>query len=508
MKNVASRLIETLPRTGDTMLLPSFALRRVSSTTGNGVYASADELYKSAVFGRDSLEAAEDVLPIRRGLTKDVLHTMVRLQGKVRNDENEEEPGRIVHEYRTVIVDGKPINQRSMEIFTALSRKWGGNDTELAYYGSVDATPLFLKVLGAYCNQYGDKILDDSVEHKNHENVTVRDAAEQATTWLVEKIATSKSGLLEYQRRNSNGIANQVWKDSEEFYVHETGELANHDQPIASIEVQGLAYDGLMAAAHIFPEKSEYYQETAYALRDKTIALLWQDSRNYFALGIDYDTEGTLRVINTTVANPAALLDSALFDELAPAERQKYVTGLVKKIMSYEFLTNAGIRSRGLSAANLVGKWDYHGSFVSWPKETYDIAKGLHRQGFSKLARELENRILNVVLKHGQYPEFVYVDGWGRIMDSTPAKHSHGNVTLVNSTNNPERIQAWTVSAVLAITTKRLLNVLGRTKKAPPPEQWQVDLENYTLNHIPRVPRHLNPFTLQQHYRKHKYKLQ
>lgn len=507
MDPAASRLMKALPRPSDTLILPAVALRKVMSKSGNGVYASADDLFKSAIFGRDSLEVAEDLLTLRPKLVRAILLTMARLQGTETNDSNEEEPGKIVHEYRNVIMDGKPIDARSQAIFHMLAEKWGGSKDELAYYGSVDATPLFLKVLGDYCAVHGNAILDQRVQKRNGQTVTVGDAAYAAASWLIARLDASASGLLEFCRKNPDGILNQVWKDSDEFYVHETGERANHERPIASIEAQALAYDGLLSAAELFTDDAPLYRQIAFELREVTLSLLWQEDRQYFSLGTDYDAEGNIRPITTLTANPAALLDSKIFDDLPENERQRYITAIAKEIMSYEFLTNAGIRSRALSAAHLIHSWDYHGSFVSWPKETYDIAKGLRRQGLPALARQLENRLLNVVLKHRQYPEFVYVDGWGRILDSTPQKHSHGNVVIVNSTNNPERVQAWTVSAILAITSNRATSAL-RLGPRPKQAQWQMELEKNILHTIPRVSRHLNPFQLQRQYRKYPYALQ
>jgi glycogen debranching enzyme len=288
--------------------------------------------------------------------------------------------------------------------------------------------------------------------------------AENALDWLLEQLRTSASGLLEYKRRNPHGIENQVWKDSREFYVHENKMLANHEAGIASIEVQGLAYDGLIAAAKLLPTRSKEAAQAAVDLRTTTLKLLWQPKRRYFALGTDYDQLGKLRIIKTLTANPAAMLDSGFFDTLTPPKRQEYITSLVRMIMSPEFLTDGGIRSRALSQAHLIPFWDYHGSYTSWPKETYDIAKGLQRQGFPLLARELENRLLNVIFKAREYLEFVYVDEWGRVLAGSPSSREHGEFTLVDSTNKPERIQAWTVSAVLAIFNYRLSAKLNRPK--------------------------------------------
>ena len=445
-------------------------------------------------------------MEIKPGLVHNILLTMGRLQGLKRQSINEEEPGKIIHEYRNKQLGGLPIETVLQRISPDIKRNWKGGTDEMAYYGSVDATPHFLRVLDRFGQAYGDEILDETVERRDGEPVTMREVARQATAWLTGKLAVSKSGLVEYHRLNPHGIVNQVWKDSAEFYVHEDGKSANHDAPIASIEVQGLAYDGLLAAARFFPEQAAKYRQAAEELRDRTIELLWQESDQYFAVGCDYGSTGKLRVINTSTANPAALLDTGFFDNLKGTEREKYITGIVSTIMGNDFLTGAGIRSRALSTAHLVDFWDYHGSFVSWPKETYDIAKGLRRQGFPTLSRQLENRLLNIVLKAHEYPEFVYVDEWGRVLAGAPSKRPRSGQITVSGRDKPERIQAWTVSAIMAILTGRLRH---KRRQAAAPEQtaWQIDLEEAILDRIPHVDRYVNPLKLLWHYPTYKYAL-
>ena len=323
---------------------------------------------------------------------------------------------------------------------------------------------------------------------------------------LETKLKDSQSGLLEYKRRNPHGIENQVWKDSKEFYVHQNKKFANHNAPIASIEVQALVYDALMSMTGLFPDQAAHYRTPALKLREQTIELLWLPKAQFFALGADYDSKGKLRVIKTMSANPAALLDSRFFDGLPVAKQQLYITALVRTIMGPEFLTDGGIRSRALGEAKLVSFWDYHGSYTTWPKETYDIAKGLRRQGFPKLARQLENRLINVIFKSQQYPEFVYVDPYGRVLTSSPGTRRHGEVALVESTNRPESVQAWTVSAMLAITSRRIKTKLGLQKEQKA-THWQQDLEKLILSQIPWVDRLLNPFALAAKYPSYSYTL-
>jgi len=500
------RLFDVLPPARRVWAIPDLALASVTSKDRMAVYASSDSLYRGAIFGRDSLEVAEDLLTVKPKLVHNILLTLGRLQGTKENGANEEEPGKIIHEYRNTNIDGEQIRGKQLEIFEQLSAKWGGNNQELAYYGSIDATPQFLRTLGMYCLQHGDAILDETVLQRNGETKTMREVAHAAVSWLTGKLAVSKSGLVEYRRINPRGISNQVWKDSEEFYVHENGQLANHDSPIASIEVQGLAYDGLLAAATFFPAKATFYTQAAEKLRDRTLELLWQEDRRYFALGIDFDNDDKLRVIETKTANPASLLDTAFFDGLQPGESERYISAIIRTMMSPDFLTNAGIRSRALSAGHLFKEWDYHGSFVTWPKETYDIAKGFRRQGFPLLARQLENRLLNLVIKNHEYPEFVYVDDWGQVLGGAPVIRKHGNARSVPGINKPERIQAWTVSAIMAIVNRRLKEKFSRTRKGSA-QTWQTEYEKYILQRIPLVDRYLNPLTLRGRYPTFKYRL-
>jgi glycogen debranching enzyme len=466
---------------------PALALRTVTSKNGLGVYASSDRLFRGAVFGRDSLEVAEDLMYLRPKLVEKILLTLGSLQGEVLNNANEEEPGKIIHEFRTTLVDGKPLDAVSQEIFNRLYSLWGGKDNILAYYGSVDSTPHFVRVLMKYCQVYGHTILLEHVALRSGRVVSMLDVLESSLDWLTRHIDSSKSGLVEYLRQNPHGIENQAWKDSVEFYVHENGEFANHEQPIASIEIQGLAYDALMDGASLLPSRKKEWEKKAEALRKKTIDMLWEPQKQYFALGIDFDTHGKQRVIRTATANPAALLDSTFFDNLDEQDKKKYVSAIARTIMSDDFLTEAGIRSRALSESKLVPFWDYHGSYTTWPKETYDIAKGLRRQGFPKLAVELENRLLNVVKAMRSYPEFLYIDRRGRVLGLSQSSHGHGELILVESTNNPERIQAWTVSAILAITTKTVSFKIKRPKRTSQ-DKWQEDLEKDVIRSIPHMP--------------------
>lgn len=503
MKKFVSHITSNAPKP---LIPPVMALRKVTSRTGRGVYASTDTLFKGAVFGRDSVEVAEDIINIKPRLVRRIILTLASLQGEISSDITEEEPGKIIHEYRTTVVDGRHIKGMPLHIFDELSSRWGGDENTLAYYGSIDATPHFIRLVGEYISIHGNSILESNIRLKSGLEVTLDDVLIKAINWLESKLNSSKSGFLEYIRSNPHGIENQVWKDSSEFYIHENKKYANHKAPIASIEVQGLAYDALIVAANLFPERAEHYHRLANNVRDRTIELLWQPKRRYFALGTDYDSAGKLRIINTMTSNPASLLDTRFFDDVPSNLKQTYISGIINTIMGPQFLTDGGIRSRALKEAKLIPYWDYHGSYTSWPKETYDIAKGLRRQGFPKLARQLENRIINIVFKSRQYPEFIYVDSYGRVLTNSAGNRKHGEVVLIDSTNHPENLQAWTVSAMVAITTRRIKHKL-RLYKEPSSASWQKDLEKRVMSEIPRVERLINPIALAAKYPSYRYTL-
>jgi glycogen debranching enzyme len=501
MRQVFSQIPRTLgiPKVRRT---PEQALSAVTSKSGLGVYASADRLFKGAVFGRDSLEVAEDMMYIKPKLVRQILLTIASLQGEVNNPVNEEEPGKIIHEYRTPVVDGKPLDQTSKEIYQRLSEIWGGSENSLAYYGSIDATPHFIKVLSIYCQEYGMEILLEQVRTRSGRQRSVLDVFEGAIDWLLKHLDKSQSGFVEYLRRNPRGIENQVWKDSREFYVHKDGELANHGRPISSIEVQSLAYDAFIYASEILPSRKNHLVRDANKIRQLVFDVLWQDESDYFALGTDFGPDGQLRVIETMTANPAALLDSRIFDDLKDTDKQRYIYGIISEIYGTSFITDAGFRSRALSEAELIENWDYHGSFVTWPKESFDIIKGFRRQGMFGLAKEGENRLINVTKASKSYPEFFYVDGRGRVLGVPTKTRYHGDIVEVLSSNLPERIQAWTVSAVVAINK-------GRRAWAPvtPEGAWRSEIEKEVLGVIPHVPRLRSQRELSARYPFYPYEL-
>jgi len=419
---------------------------------GLGIFGSGGLLFSDAVFGRDSVAAAETLLRLNPEITHDVILTLARFQGTVDMPpgphSNEEERGKIHHEHRSLYVGSRRISASSEALLHELARKWGGDVDNLTYYGASDTTPLYARLVAHWCATFGDAILAETVTRDDGSVVTIRETLIAAVGWIIRKLEGSELGLIEFQRRNPDGIPFQAWKDSGTSYIHRDGTLANWAAPIAPIEVQGYAYDALLGAAEMVGETG--WRERAEALRERVLTQLWMPSEGYFAMGLDRDADGRPRWIDSIASNGALVLDTRLFDDLEGAD--DYIAALVRRICSADFVTEAGLRCRSRAERDLVGFQDYHGAWAVWPKETFEVARGLRRQGLHRLARQLGDRLLNAVNVAGANVEFLYVSPEGRVMYDFAERDPRGNgAQEIAGTNQPESPQAWTVTAALAL---------------------------------------------------------
>lgn len=457
----------------------------IHSSNGRGIYASASPNYRDAVFGRDSLEAAEDLVGIKPEVVREVLLTAAHFQGLGTNPITEEEPGRIHHEYRHRIMDGREINDQSQQILRRLAKMWGGTEDEVLYYGSVDATLLYVRLAGRYCRCYGKDLLDEEVVWRNGQKTTVAKSLQFAAEWIERRMAESDLGLVEFCRTNPYGHSYQTWKDGSTGYLHLNGERANFTRPIASIEIQGLAYDALEEMRWLFADDVigvERWERLANHIQQTVVSRFWMPEFNYFAQALDRDQDGQIRQVQTLTSNPAELLDTTIFDSLPINDRRKYVEAIVVTIYGDDFLTEVGIRCRAVRHMNLVDFADYHGSWAVWAKATYDTARGLRYQGFGALAEQLEQRILQATRLSGWHYEFWYVDELGRV-DYDPKQLRPMTVECeeIVGTHVPEDVQAWTVSAVLAITEDNSRLAAGLQ------DEWSNRLDQQLLTQQPRL---------------------
>ena len=303
------------------------------------------------LFGRDSLITSYMALVLDPDLALGVLQTLARFQGTKEDARNDEEPGRILHE---------------MRFGEAPSLSLGGGRV---YYGTADATPLFVMLLGEL-RRWGlaNELVDSLLPH-----------ADRALAWIEHYGDRDGDGYVEYKRASDRGIANQGWKDSGNAVRFADGRLAR--APIAICEVQGYAYGAYLARAHFADEAGDV--ETAVRYRAKAATLkenfnrdFWLDDRGYFAMGLDADKIP----IDALASNMGHCLWTGIVDE----DKAELVAA---ELMSTDLFSGWGIRTLGQSMVGF-NPISYHNGSV-WPHDNALCAAGLMRYGFVEEAHRV-----------------------------------------------------------------------------------------------------------------------
>jgi glycogen debranching enzyme len=306
-------------------------------------------------------------------------------------------------------------------------------------------------------DMYGSGLLGHTYVGRDGREHDLAYSLKNAIAWVANKLEDSSWGLLEYKRLNPEGLANQSWKDSDTACLFSDGTPANYDGGIAAIELQGYAYDALQVGAELLvgTPMRRRCQALAKGIQDQLIPLFWMPGQSFFAQGLDRDSEGKTRQIDTLTSNPGLLLDSSILTGFPAETTKKYIEKVVATIMGPDFLAAAGVRSRAWRHHAMPGFVDYHGSYTVWPKETYAIAKGFRRHGFTSEANQLENHILTTVAGAGEFYEFFYAgaDGkaWYNPKEAMASlkQASQPDRTPYEHPPMPEPAQAWTISAFM-----------------------------------------------------------
>jgi glycogen debranching enzyme len=315
------------------------------------------------LFGRDSLITSWMLLPLDASLALGTLRTLASLQGERENPLTEEEPGRILHETRS------------------------GRDASLAlgggsvYYGTADATPLFVMLLGEL-DQWGlpAEVADELLPH-----------ADRALDWIVSYGDRDGDGFVEYLRATDQGLVNQGWKDSFDGITFASGQIA--EPPIALAEVQGYVYAAYLARAHFARERGEagaarHWSEKARALKREFNRAFWLPGRGYFALGLDREK----RPIDALGSNMGHCLWTGIVDRDKAASVAEHLT-------SRPMFTGFGIRTLATSMA-AYNPMSYHNGSV-WPHDNAICAAGLMRYGFVPQAQQVATGILEAADRFG-----------------------------------------------------------------------------------------------------------
>jgi glycogen debranching enzyme len=336
------------------------------------------------VFGRDSLLTSWMTLIADADLAHGVLRTLARFQGTDVDPTTEEEPGKILHEMRFGTAGGLSL---------------GGGDI---YYGTIDATPLFVMLLGELRRWYpADAVVDELLPH-----------ADRALDWIEHFGDRDGDGYVEYQRSTDTGLVNQGWKDSWDAVRFADGRLA--EAPIALCEVQGYVYAAYVARAHFAREAGDEegwnrWSGKAQELRRRFNEDFWLEEHGTFALGLDRDK----RPIDAVASN----VGHCLWTGIVEPERAERI---VEQLMSDDSFTGFGVRtlSGAMRAFNPIS---YHNGSV-WPHDNALCAAGLARYGFTDAAhRIIEGQLAVSAANHGALPELFA--GFSRSDVTVPAPY-------------------------------------------------------------------------------------
>jgi glycogen debranching enzyme len=311
-----------------------------------------------ALFGRDSLITSFQALPYLPGLAATTLRVLAAAQSETRDDFHEREPGKILHELR----------------FGELTAR--GERPHSPYFGTADATPLFLVLLDEYHRWSGDEELVRTLEPN----------ARAALSWIEDSGDADGDGYVEYACRNvATGLVNQCWKDSWNAIQFADGTLARG--PIATCEIQGYVYDARRRTARLAREVwndealAVRLERQAAGLRDRFRRDFWMPERGCHALALD----GEKRQVDSLTSNIGHLLWSGLLDEGEAA-------ATAERLLDEQLYSGWGVRTLGTREAgyNPLG---YHTGTV-WPHENSLMAAGLARYGHHDAASTIACAIL------------------------------------------------------------------------------------------------------------------
>lgn len=397
--------------------------------------ASGQDDHFHAIFGRDSLWsvllalAAGQILrtaepgfsarydPWLHDMAAAVLRGLTDLQGRVVNDVNEEQPGRIVHEY------WRPVPLRMIE------GRWPL--VEGRYYGTFDATFLYIVTIAQLHAYFQDtRLLDE-----------LWPGVQAALRWMLEWSDRDGDGLVEYQMRNPEGygLSNQAWKDSSLSIQARKGEQLEH--PLAWIEIQGYAwaayagYLELAAGRQCLAQPLRQEIEQRMARLQQELHRFWLTDEQLFAMALD----GLKQPVQAVASNPGHLLWSGILD----AEQAGKVCA---RLMRPDLCTPWGLRTLS-DQAYYYNPFLYQCGTV-WPFDNAIIARGMHRYGFEAQSRQLARGILEAIAQM-QSPVELY-------MVLTPAQIRLPRIEqrwLLIDYFEACNVQAWTAAGILYLTT-------------------------------------------------------
>ena len=344
-------------------------LRLLRSGTRGREYFSAGLPWYGALFGRDSAITAVETLAFDPDIATETLRLLAAYQGRVVDEFREEEPGKILHEVRV----GELAHL--------------GHVPHSRYFGTVDATPLFLVLLGHHAAWTGDLSLFREL----------REPVEHALRWMDTYADLSGNGWLEYRGRGGHGVTNEGWKDSTDCIMTEDGTLAA--PPIALVEPQAYAWQAKRLMAGLFRrdldvERADDLERQAGDLRDRFERAFWMEDLGCYALAL----EQGVRPCRVITSNPG----HALWTGIVPDDHAQTT---MRRLMAPDMFSGWGIRTLS-SKERRYNPIGYHLGTV-WPHDNALIGAGFRRYGLDREATRILTSLVDAAnaFPHDRLPE-------------------------------------------------------------------------------------------------------